>query len=290
MSDTVFVNGVTLTDADWMNDVNRLHYTIFGDPANLAAVQSVLLLSQFGARGHLSGLTLSNNGSDVTNDIDIAEGMARDSTNAQNLVLAASITKRLDASWAVGTNQGGLDTGVIADDVYHVWLIKRSDTGVVDVLFSASASSPSMPTNYDFRRRIGAIKRESAAIVLFTQIGDTFIRSVISGDVNAAACSATAGLNSLSVPDGIKVTALIRGNLIATGGVGHLFTSPDESDQGAGSVGAYSLVCANNGEQAAGHFAVRTNTSGQIRSRSSTTSGTYSVGTYGWIDRRGVND
>lgn len=43
MSDTTFTNAVTLTDADWFNDVNRLHYTIFGDPATaedaLAALQ-----------------------------------------------------------------------------------------------------------------------------------------------------------------------------------------------------------------------------------------------------------
>lgn len=37
MSDTTFTNGVTLTDADWFNDVNRLHYTIFNDPADLPA-------------------------------------------------------------------------------------------------------------------------------------------------------------------------------------------------------------------------------------------------------------
>lgn len=42
MADTTFVNGTTLSDADWFNDVNRLHYTIFGDPANLAAVKSLL--------------------------------------------------------------------------------------------------------------------------------------------------------------------------------------------------------------------------------------------------------
>jgi hypothetical protein len=37
MSSTKFTNGVTLTDDDWFNDVNRLHYTIFNDPADLAA-------------------------------------------------------------------------------------------------------------------------------------------------------------------------------------------------------------------------------------------------------------
>lgn len=40
MSDTTFTNGVTLTDADWFNDVNRLHYTIFGDPANDAEART----------------------------------------------------------------------------------------------------------------------------------------------------------------------------------------------------------------------------------------------------------
>lgn len=45
MADTTFTNGVTLTDADWFNDLNRLHYTIFADPANLAAVRTTLAAS-----------------------------------------------------------------------------------------------------------------------------------------------------------------------------------------------------------------------------------------------------
>lgn len=42
MSDTTFTNGVTLTDADWFNDVNRLHYTIFADAANVAAARTAI--------------------------------------------------------------------------------------------------------------------------------------------------------------------------------------------------------------------------------------------------------
>lgn len=42
MSDTSFSNNVTLSDSDWFNDVNRLHYTILGDPADVAAVKSVI--------------------------------------------------------------------------------------------------------------------------------------------------------------------------------------------------------------------------------------------------------
>ena len=43
MSDTNFTNGVTLTDADWFNDEDRLHYTIFGDPATAAAARTTFL-------------------------------------------------------------------------------------------------------------------------------------------------------------------------------------------------------------------------------------------------------
>lgn len=45
MSSTVFVNGVTLSDEDWFNDLNRLHYTIFSDPADIAAVRTALLMA-----------------------------------------------------------------------------------------------------------------------------------------------------------------------------------------------------------------------------------------------------
>ena len=59
MSDTTFTNGVTLTDADWFNDVNRLHYTIFGDPANAGAARTNLAAVQvsFGGRLTLASAT-----------------------------------------------------------------------------------------------------------------------------------------------------------------------------------------------------------------------------------------
>ena len=42
MADTTFTNSVTLTDAEWFNDLNRLHYTILGDPASLAALLTTI--------------------------------------------------------------------------------------------------------------------------------------------------------------------------------------------------------------------------------------------------------
>jgi hypothetical protein len=61
----------------------------------------------------VDGLILSNNVTDATNDIDIAAGVATayDGTYWRPFELTSAITKRLDAAWAVGTGNGGLDTG-----------------------------------------------------------------------------------------------------------------------------------------------------------------------------------
>lgn len=115
----------------------------------------------------IQGLTYANNGSDATNDIDIAVGGAMDATSARMMVLSAALTKKIDAPWAVGNNQGGLDTGSAADTDYYIWLINRSDTDVTDVLFSTSATSPTMPTDYNYKRLIGWFKRASSANVAF---------------------------------------------------------------------------------------------------------------------------
>ena len=52
------------------------------------------------------------------------------------LSLASAYTKTTSA-WGVGTGNGSLDTGSIANSTwYHVYLIKRVDTGVVAFCFN----------------------------------------------------------------------------------------------------------------------------------------------------------
>jgi hypothetical protein len=126
-------------------------------------------------RNYISGLKLTNDGGDTTNDINVGVGECSTEDDTDRMTLSTDITKRLDATWAVGDNQGGMESGTSLDNqAYYVWLIKRSDTGVVDVLFSASSTAPTMPTNYDMKRRIGAIMRKSGAILQFIQRGNYF--------------------------------------------------------------------------------------------------------------------
>jgi hypothetical protein len=238
-------------------------------------------------KGHLSGLALSNNGTDATNDIDIAAGEAA-SDDAVLMALASSLTKRLDAAWAVGSGNGGLDTGSIANTTYHVFLIQRSDTGVVDALFSTSATAPTMPANYDRKRRIGSIMRASAAIRPFKQRGDTFLHSNgIVGDVAAQTQDNTRTLRTLSVPLGIQVTAL----LVATASHGTLvnrllrLSSPDELDEAPGNYAQFVTQVA--GQMVGAEASILTDTSARIATRGDTTSFTLNVATKGWVDRRG---
>lgn len=87
--------------------------------------------------GMLSGLTLANNGSDATNDIDFTAGKCADSTNTV-LISCAAMTKQLDAAWAVGSAAGGLDGGSIANATYHCHAIQKDTTGVGDFIYSLS--------------------------------------------------------------------------------------------------------------------------------------------------------
>ncbi len=122
--------------------------------------------------------TISNNSADAHHDIDISAGDALDVAGSQVIALTSSLTKRIDAAWSVGSNAGGLDTGsVAANTAYAVWLIRRSDTGGVDALFSTSFSSGSvtLPTHYDALQLIGWVATDgSSNIYTFEQSGDHF--------------------------------------------------------------------------------------------------------------------
>jgi len=122
--------------------------------------------------GDVYGLVCSND-TDADHDVNVTAGGIRDDTDVRNLVLPSEITKQIDGAWAVGDDAPGLDAGsVAANTIYHVFLIKRSDTGVVDVLFSTSADSPTMPANYDYKRWLFYVVTDSSSnIQPFTQVG-----------------------------------------------------------------------------------------------------------------------
>lgn len=247
--------------------------------------------------GYLYGLTLSNDAGDATNDLDIATGYAAEASGGVIMNLGSAYVKQLDAAWAVGTNQGMRDTGAISNATWHIFLIQRSDTAVVDVLASLSPTAPTMPASYDRKRRIGSIVRSGGAIKAFTQLGDEFLwKTTPVADVAATSTGTAAVTRTLTVPTGIQVDAIVQVGLDDDDGsnVEVAYISPLDTTDVAPSATAPRIADVSTGkasDEADGSVVkyVRTNTSAQVRSRVSASSAdiTLYLTTLGWVDDRG---
>jgi hypothetical protein len=248
-----------------------------------------------GSRSYLAGLTLSTSSAAAT--FGIAPGVAADSTNTTMMTLAAAITTKGYSAWALGSGAGSLDTGAggSANTFYHVYLIKRLDTGVVDVAISLSASAPTfgvnIPAAYTLFRRIGSIRIGASNLVGYTQNGDHFRWSQAVRDLNATNPGTTGFLPTLTVPPGIVVEAdisVLIANATSTT-IYILLTSTTETDRvPSGSDCNFGISVAGT-QFCTPIRGVFTNTSTQIRVRCSASgvSDVLNIMNFGWIDRRG---
>lgn len=241
-------------------------------------------------KGHLYGLTMSNDAGDTTNDIAVAAGEATDESGEVLMALAAAITKRIDAAWAVGSGNGGMNTGSVADSTwYEVHLIRREDTGVVDVMFTTTANRATLPAGYTRQRRIGWVRRGVATNLQFTQKDDYFTLTTQINDV-AASKTTSATQVTLTVPpnaiarfragadmstsvnanSSIVFSEIVEGNVtpaLATGII---------------SLGYWDLATGSSG----GHFELRVDGSSQIEHDCDAAVGAFDISTFGWIDHR----
>lgn len=195
-------------------------------------------------RNHIDGYQMSTAGSSTT--MAIGAGQAANSTNAVYITLVSSLNKTT-SSWAVGTGNGGLDTGTIANNTwYHFYAIRRPDTGVVDVVFSTNATSPTLPTNYTQFRRIGARRTNgSGQWDSFTQIGDLFIINTPILDVNDGASGTTDKTGTLTnVPTGVNT--LVNANVSIGSNGNHAYISALSSAAAAPSLSAAPLTSVVN--------------------------------------------
>ena len=112
-------------------------------------------------------ITISN-GTDSDHDIDFTAGNFNFDDGSGQAV-ATALTKQIDSSWVAGNNAGGLDTGsVAADTTYHCFVIWNPTTETADFLFSTSLASPTLPSGYTKKTRVGSIITNSSSnIILF---------------------------------------------------------------------------------------------------------------------------
>lgn len=163
-----------------------------------------------GLQGYVFGLNATTNTGTPASNIDISVGVSAKFDSPYTLItLASAITKNAANAWAVGTGNGSLDTGAIANSTYYGYLIQRSDTGVVDVLTSLSATSPTMPASYD---------RRSPALFSFVRTASvnsapTMLNAPSKKFVSALQTITSAGL--LTLPHGLAVIPdFVQGELV----------------------------------------------------------------------------
>jgi hypothetical protein len=283
---TTLVNSATAAVAR-----NTFGSTTVGDAVfiatNAAAARAALNID---ITGMIRGLTYVNSAGDVTNDIDIAAGSCADSTGVDFLTLAA-ITKQSDVAWAVGTAAGGLDTGAVGNSDYYIWAIKRVDTGVVDVLFSLSATAPTMPTNYTLKRRIGWFKRVGGAVVAFTTYetdggGLELMWTAPTVDVSLVNTLGTSRRTDVvKVPLNFSVTARLSVYIQDPANNPIIWIGcPDHADAGTPVDSNDANISMTTGNSYLDELRIRTSSAGLIAARSNTASvDLYQVSTYGFI-------
>lgn len=236
-------------------------------------------------RGHLWGMQLSTAGSSAT--FGIAAGECSDSAVTTLMTLGSAYTKTT-SSWAVGTGNGALDTGSIANNTwYYTYIIKRMDTLVTDVLISTSSTSPTLPANYTVSRYIGAMRTNgSAQWTRFRHYGKTFLWNVQVLDINAAASNSTNAARSLTIPS-VLVEAIIQPTWTSTGAnAGVLISSPLTTTQADAGTAAYhsQFITAAN---AFDSTVMQVLTNNATVNSSSAVGGTLYINTIGWIDNCG---
>jgi hypothetical protein len=240
----------------------------------------------------ISGLVPSNNVTDSDHDIDISTGRAMDSTNAYVMRLTSGLTKQIDASWAAGTNAGGLFTGTVAiDTTYHIFLIRKDSDGSIDAGFDVSVTAANIPGGYTAYRRIGSIMTDGSANILafhVTEIsgGGLDIDWDIPSSDSTGNTPLVRTLVTLQVPVDVGHIAKNAIRVFGNSSVGYYWFKPTALADTTPSAADFDLFTRSPSETG-GEISkeIKTDSSAQIAMRGTLSTG-YDILTKGYIDSR----
>jgi hypothetical protein len=238
--------------------------------------------------GHIQGLTYANNVSNPGRDIDIAAGMALDSTGAI-FMPGPALTKKTDTAWAAGTNQGSLDTGTVGNNDYFVWLIGKTDLSQFDYLTSLSATAPTMPSGWTYKRLVNYVKRSGGSVVASKQYevaggGLDYYWAAPTTDILGQVLTATPVTVTPRVPTAFSVVGSYG---IYTRGVADtaVLYNPDVGFNNAAS--GQPIYSGSAGADGTAFMTVRSNAAGQLKAVSRTSTPTIDLTTisFQWARR-----
>jgi hypothetical protein len=249
-------------------------------------------------RGWIAGLKLSND-TDTDHDINVTAGEADDSTHAHNIILAAEMTKQIDATWAAGNDAGGMNDGEAVGNTtwYHVHLLMGGNT--VDIGFDTSITAANLladaaviAAGLTLYRRIGSVLTDGTANILaFVQVGDDFMWKDPPLDINTETVTATQETQAISTPLGIATKAYCLALEATTGNRMYIPMHPDVNDEApSDTVAPLHNISHENSAISASVLQIWTDTSSQIKIRSDAANSVLELVTQGYMDRRGQDD
>ncbi len=163
---------------------------------------------------YVNGFELSN-GTTPATEINIGAGNARSDDDTANISLSTGVTKTT-GSFAEGTNQGALDTGVIAaDSAYDVYAIAKED-GTSDILFTLKGATPTLPSGFTEKARTGGFSTDDGTNVQL----DTFLQVKTDGEYFRCYRDVKTGGDSdtiLGLPDGPDEITFVCDDLSSDG-------------------------------------------------------------------------
>ena len=190
MADTTFVNGTTLTDEDWFNDVNRLHYTLFGDPTTTASVASAIApsITSLGALQLTSTLSVSAGASfanvQVGGTLSVS---AKATTNAIAVGgvmslsgVAGSLATAMPKAWV---RFDGSATSVTSAAAFNIASITDKGTGNYNIIFStpfSSANIAPMPAANLYHIKLTSVSAASVEVTCVDLSGTAADATIVS--------------------------------------------------------------------------------------------------------------
>ncbi|MGE3583050.1 MAG: hypothetical protein AB7J28_16735 [Hyphomonadaceae bacterium] len=155
----------------------------------------------------------SSNVSSATQNLAVSAGNATQATITADAIAAidtGGFITRLTAVNVTATittsGANGLDTGAEAANTwYSIWVIYNPGSGTTASLLSTSATNPTMPSGYTFKRRVGWVRNDAGSDFLrFTQKGNR-VQFTVGTTPSVAPQMASGAAGSTSVPTWVAV-------------------------------------------------------------------------------------
>jgi len=246
-----------------------------------------------------TGLVYTPNVSDLEHDIDIAAGSIMDSTNTVRMNISA-ITKRIDATWAAGTNAGGLsDDDSLGNATWYGLFVLTKANGDSDAIFATTkarslSDAAATAAGFIYSRLIGYVLTDGSANI--TRFIYNNANQYLWHSLNTQLFSEP---SQVGVPVAVPVppyqTGLFGGRLSTTSATTRFvrFTASQQANDAA-AAGNADIACESDGtvnQRNDTHFSLYVGVDRTIRYRCSHTANTtVRINTLGYINDTSMTD